>query len=183
MSLKTISTRELYTQTSGGQPVDLIDVRTPMEFREVHVDFARNVPLDALDPAQVMLGHDGAEGRPLYVICRSGGRSKQACGKFITAGFPDVVNVEGGTLAWVEAGLPVTRGRKGIPLERQVRIVAGLMVLVGILMGWLVHPACFGLSAFVGAGLIYAGVTDRCGMGLLLAHMPWNRGQDAASAC
>jgi len=181
--LTTISPRELVALNDGGQPVELLDVRTPMEFREVHADIARNVPLDVLDPAQVMLGRRDAEGRPLYVICRSGGRSKQACEKFITAGFPDVVNVEGGTLSWVEAGLPVVRDQKGIPLERQVRITAGMLVLLGVVLGWLVHPACYGLSAFVGAGLIYAGITNRCGMGLLLARMPWNRGQNATSAC
>lgn len=183
MSLNTISPRELYALKNGGQPVDLLDVRTPMEFHEVHAEFARNVPLDSLDPAQVMLGRKDAEGRPLYVICRSGGRSKQACGKFVTAGFPDVVNVEGGTMAWVEAGLPVVRGQTGIPLERQVRIAAGLLVLLGVLLGWLVHPGCYAVSAFVGAGLIYAGITNRCGMGLLLAYMPWNRHQNAGSAC
>jgi hypothetical protein len=68
-------------------------------------------------------------------------------------------------------------------LERQVRIAAGLLVVLGIVLGWLVHPGCFGLSAFVGTGLIYAGVTDRCGMGLLLARMPWNRGDTCATAC
>lgn len=181
MSLKTISPRELHALKTGGQAVELIDVRTPMEFQEVHAEYARSVPLDSLDPAQVTLGRNGAESGPLYVICRSGGRSKQACEKFITAGFPDVVNVEGGTMAWVEAGLPVVRGGTGIPLERQVRIAAGLLVLVGVLLGWLVNPGFYGLSAFVGAGLIYAGVTNRCGMGLLLARMPWNRSQNASS--
>ena len=84
-------------------------------------------------------------------------------------------------MAWAEAGLPVVRGGTGIPLERQVRIAAGLLVLVGVLLGWLVNPGFYGLSAFVGAGLIYAGVTNRCGMGLLLARMPWNRSQNASS--
>jgi rhodanese-related sulfurtransferase len=183
MSVKSISPQELHVLRAGGQPVDLIDVRTPMEFREVHAEFARNVPVDTLDPGQFMLGRSAPSDRPLYVICRAGGRGKQACEKFIAAGFPEVINVEGGTLAWMDAGLPVVRGKKGISLERQVRIAAGLLVLLGIILGWFLHPAFFGLSAFVGAGLIYAGATDRCGMGLLLAQMPWNRGEDAASAC
>jgi rhodanese-related sulfurtransferase len=183
LTVTNISPRELHALSAGGQPVDLIDVRTPMEFREAHVEFARNVPLDTLNPGQLMLGRKAPADRPLYVICRSGGRSKQACSKFHTAGFPEVVNVDGGTLAWLEAGLPVIRGKRGLSLERQVRIAAGLLVMVGIAAGWLVHPGCFGLSAFVGAGLVYAGLTDQCGMGLLLARMPWNRGEDAASAC
>jgi hypothetical protein len=83
----------------------------------------------------------------------------------------------------VECGLPVVRGKKAISLERQVRIAAGLLVLLGALLGWLVHPALVGLSAFVGAGLVFAGVTDTCGMGLLLARMPWNQVNDAANTC
>ena len=88
--------------------------------------------------------------------------------------FSNVVNVEGGTLAWEKAGLPVVPGKKAISLERQVRIAAGLLVLLGTAFGWFVHPAFLGLSAFVGAGLVFAGVTDTCGMGMLLARMPWN---------
>jgi hypothetical protein len=75
----------------------------------------------------------------------------------------------------VAAGLPVVRGSKAISLERQVRMAAGSLVLLGILLAWLVHPACYGLSALVGAGLVFAGMTNTCGMGLLLARMPWNR--------
>jgi rhodanese-related sulfurtransferase len=180
MSVATISPRELHALMAGGQRVDLIDVRTPLEFREVHAQSARSVPLDALDPARLAMDrHD----RPLYVICRSGGRAKQACEKFITAGFPQVVNVEGGTLAWIDAELPVVRGKAGITLERQVRIAAGLLVLAGLVLGWLVHPGFFGLTAFVGTGLIYAGLTDRCGLGLLLARMPWNRRKTCGTAC
>lgn len=182
MSIKTITPSELHALKAAGEPVDLLDVRTPMEFREVHAEYACNVPLDRLDPAQVMHARKAAD-KPLYVICRSGGRAQKACQQFITAGFPNVVNVEGGTLAWVEAGLPSVRGQVGIPLERQVRIAAGLLVLAGVLLGWFVHPGWLGLAAFVGAGLICAGVTGHCGMGLLLAYAPWNRGKDQAACC
>jgi hypothetical protein len=84
------------------------------------------------------------------------------------------LNVEGGTIACENAGLPLARGTKVMSLERQVRIAAGSLVLTGIVLGWLVHPYLIGLSAFVGAGLVFAGVTDTCGMGMLLARMPWN---------
>ena len=77
--------------------------------------------------------------------------------------------------ACAQAGLPLVRGKQVISLERQVRIAAGSLVLTGVILGWFVHPIFFGLSAFVGAGLVFAGVTDTCGMGLLLARMPWNR--------
>jgi rhodanese-related sulfurtransferase len=157
-------------------------VRTPMEYQELHVVHARNVPLDRLDPGAVMQARNGSQ-EPLYVICRSGSRGRQACEKLIAAGHTNVVNVEGGTLACAEAGLPVVRGKKMISLERQVRIAAGSLVLLGVLLGWLVHPAFLGLSAFVGAGLVFAGVTDTCGMGMLLARMPWNQVKETAPAC
>ena len=182
MSVTDIEPRELAELGQSGRPIDLIDVRTPTEYREVHVGFARNVPLDRLDPAAVMRDRVGPAGDPLYVVCRSGGRGAQACERFAEAGFPNAVNVAGGTTAYVEAGLPVVRGPKAISLERQVRIAAGSLVLLGAVLGAFVHPAFVGVSAFVGAGLLFAGVTDTCGMGMALARMPWNRrGQDAAS--
>jgi rhodanese-related sulfurtransferase len=182
MSVPTISPRQLAELCKNGQ-IDLIDVRTPVEYRELHATDARNVPLDRLDPVALMQARNGSKDEPLYLICRSGSRGRQACEKFLAAGFPNVVNVEGGTLAWAESGLPVVRGRKAISLERQVRIAAGLLVLLGALLGWLVHPAFVGLSAFVGAGLVFAGITDTCGMGLLLARMPWNQAKDVPAKC
>lgn len=180
MSITTISPKQLHDVVQAGQNVELIDVRTPVEFREVHVTFARNVPLDQLDAAKLAAGRDGA-GQPLYVICRSGSRAKQACEKFIAAGYTNVVNVEGGTQAWDLAGLPVARGKKAISLERQVRIAAGSLVLIGSLLGYFAHPYWIALSAFVGAGLVFAGITDTCGMGMLLARMPWNQVPKASS--
>jgi rhodanese-related sulfurtransferase len=106
-----------------------------------------------------------------------------ACARLQAAGQANVVNVEGGTLAWAEAGLPVVRGPKAISLERQVRIAAGSLVLLGAVLGWFVHPAFVGLSAFIGAGLVFAGVTDTCGMALLLARMPWNQVRGETPAC
>lgn len=183
MNIPVISPKELAELSKGGKHIDLIDVRTPVEYRELHVANARNVPLDRLDPSAVMQARNGSRDEPLYLICRSGSRGRQACEKFLAAGHTNVVNVDGGTLACAEAGLPVVRGKQTISLERQVRIAAGALVLLGVLLGWLVHPVCLGLSAFVGAGLIFAGVTDTCGMGLLLARMPWNQVKEPTSAC
>jgi rhodanese-related sulfurtransferase len=182
MSVATISPRQL-AELCKSAKIDLLDVRTPVEFREVHAADARNMPLDRLDPATVMHTRNGTKEEPLYLICRSGSRGRQACESFLAAGFTNVVNVEGGTLAWAECGLPVVRGKKAISLERQVRIAAGLLVLLGALLGWLVHPAFIALSAFIGAGLVFAGITDTCGMGLLLARMPWNQVKETASPC
>lgn len=173
MSINTISPKQLFDVTQAGPAVELIDVRTPVEYREIHVSFARNVPLDQLDVAKLTANRDASQ--PLYVICRSGSRGKQACDKFQSAGIANVVNVEGGTMAWEQAGLPVVRGQKAISLERQVRIGAGLMVLIGAVLGAFVSEYWIGLSAFVGAGLVFAGVTDTCGMGMILARMPWNQ--------
>ncbi len=182
MNITTISPLTLAELRKTGQKIELIDVRTPVEFREIHVEAARNVPLDQLDVTELVQARDGSAKEPLYVICRSGGRGKQACEKFHKAGFSNVVNIEGGTMACVEAGLPVVRGQKAISLERQVRIAAGALVLLGVGLSF-VHPAFIGLSAFVGAGLVFAGITDTCGMGMMLARMPWNRVKESTGAC
>jgi rhodanese-related sulfurtransferase len=182
MTVVSIKPQELAGLRQDRKQVDLIDVRTPVEFREVHVDFARNVPLDQLDPAAIMQARNGSSQEPLYVVCRSGGRGQQACEKFVKAGFSNVVNIEGGTLACLEAGLPVVRGQKAMSLERQVRIAAGSLVLLGVALSFF-HPYFIGLSAFVGAGLVFAGITDTCGMGMILARMPWNQCSSNSTSC
>jgi len=183
MSISTITPQNLAKLCNDGGSIDLIDVRTPVEYRELHAVPARNIPLDRFDPKALMQSRHGSPKDPLYLICRSGDRGRQACEKLISAGYTNVVNIEGGTLAWESAGLPVVRGKKAISLERQVRIAAGLLVCLGALLSWLVHPAFIALSAFVGAGLVYAGVTNTCGMALLLAHMPWNQCNDLPCEC
>jgi hypothetical protein len=141
---------------------------------------ARLVPLDRLDPRELAQSRNGNPTRPIYFICRSGSRAAKAVQKLQSAGFTDAISIDGGTEAWASAGLPVVRGRKAISLERQVRIVAGSIVVIGIVLGWFVHPAFYGISAFVGAGLVVAGITDFCGMGMLLARMPWNQVRETA---
>ncbi len=133
----TISAQEFASRVSAGDKLELIDVRTPLEFREAHISFARNIPLDQLDPITVMQAR----------------------------------------------ALPIMRGKKAISLERQVRIAAGSLVLLGVALAYFVHPYLIGLSAFVGAGLVFAGVTDTCGMGMMLAKMPWNNVSSDAATC
>lgn len=183
MSVNTISPAQFKELLQRGGTIELIDVRTPVEFREVHVDIARNVPLDQLDPQKLMTARSGTDQDPVYVICKSGGRGRQACEKFVKAGYANVINIEGGTSACAEAGVPVVRGQKAISLERQVRIAAGSLVLMGVILGSTVHHYFFGLSGFVGAGLVFAGITDTCGMGMLLARMPWNQCKSDGPAC
>src|SRR5688500_4026315 len=131
MSTSTISAAKFAELCRERDSVELIDVRTPAAYRESHLEIARNVPLDRLAPATLMRARSGA-GSALYVICESGGRGRQACEKFLKAGFTNVVNVEGGITACLQAGLPVVRGKKSISLERQVRIAAGVLVLLAI---------------------------------------------------
>src|SRR5450432_2068713 len=127
--MKTITPVELQTILTAQPSVPVIDVRTPLEFAEVHVPQARSIPLDELKPASLQLQKD----QPVYLLCRSGQRATKAAEKFVREGFAQPVVVEGGTLAWIEANLPVTRGQtKVISLERQVRIVAGSLVFIGV---------------------------------------------------
>ena len=170
--MRTITAHELQHLLVANPALPLIDVRTPLEFSEVHATLARNIPLDELDPASLGSPKD----QPVYLLCRSGQRAMKAAAQLSKASYTQPIVVEGGTLAWVEANLPVARSAvKIISLERQVRIAAGSLVLLGALLGWFANRWFFGLSAFVGAGLVFAGVTDFCGMGLLLAKMPWNK--------
>ena len=170
--MKTISPLNLNKLFAAQPGLALVDVRTPVEFAEVHVPQARNVPLDQLQSGAVPV----AKNQPVYLLCRSGQRATKAAEQLAKQGFADPIVVEGGTLAWIAANLPVTRSAvKVISLERQVRIAAGSLVLIGVLLGWFVHRGFYGLAAFVGAGLVFAGITDFCGMGLLLAKLPWNR--------
>jgi len=115
------------------------------------------------------------------LICKSGNRSSNAAQKFIDAGVDNVVSVEGGTMAWERADLHVKRVKKAISLERKVRIAGGFLSLLGAVAGYLVHPYFVGLSAFISAGLMFAGITDTCGLGMMLSKMPWNRCQNGGS--
>ena len=184
----TISPTMLADLRRRGEKVTLIDVRTPAEFGEVHVDFAHNIPLDRLDAREVKsLAGNG----PVYFVCKSGTRSQKACEKLLAAGLTDVVSVEGGTAACESAGVPVVRGRKVMSLERQVRIAAGSLVAIGAALAafgpdltWQQIGA--GLAGFVGCGLVFAGITDTCGMAMLIAKMPWNqacRSSGSATSC
>lgn len=170
--MNTIEPLELHNLRSDSGDIAILDVRTPAEFASVHAETAFNVPLDRLNPSEFMQSRSGDS--PLYVICKSGGRSRTACEKFMAAGFPNVVNVEGGTDSWDAAGLPVNRGEKQIlPLDCQVRIAAGGLVVLGSLLSFLA-PAWALLAAFIGAGLIYSGMTNTCAVASVFAKMPWN---------
>jgi rhodanese-related sulfurtransferase len=170
--MTTISPLELQNLLTARPDLPLLDVRTPVEFAEVHVPQAQNIPLDELQPGTLPFPKD----QPVYLLCRSGQRAAKAGDKLAKEGFTQPVVIAGGTLAWIDAHLPVTRGQgKVISLERQVRIAAGAIVFLGVLLARFASPNFIWLSGFVGAGLVFAGITDFCGMGLLIAKLPWNK--------
>lgn len=171
MNVETIDPQTLAKLIEADGAVELIDVRTPVEYRAIHATPARLEPLDTLDPRKFA----ETNGRKLYVICKTGARSRKAAERLAKAGCRDVVCVEGGTDAWVAAGLPVMHDQSVMSLERQVRIVAGALVVVGTLLAAIVSAWWLILPGVVGAGLVFAGVTNTCGMGMLLAKLPWNR--------
>jgi rhodanese-related sulfurtransferase len=174
--MKTILPAELLEILGTRSDVAVIDVRTPMEYAEVRVPQAISIPLDELDPPSLRQAGKVRKDEPVYLLCRSGQRATMAAEKFAKAGFTQPVVVEGGTLAWIEANLEVVRSPvKVISLERQVRIAAGGIVFIGVLLAHFVDARFIWLSGFVGAGLVFAGITDFCGMGLLIAKLPWNK--------
>lgn len=157
----------------------LVDVREPDEHARQRIPGARNLPLSALEEAELALH----QGRPVLFHCRSGARTAGHAARLAAkAGTVEAYVVEGGIEAWKRAGLPVAEDRRQ-PLElmRQVQIAAGGMVLLGVLLGALVAPGFFALSGFVGAGLVFAGVSGTCGLARLLRLMPWNRAAAAAN--
>jgi rhodanese-related sulfurtransferase len=169
--------QHLQAAIAAGENLSLVDVRTPAEFAAEHIDGSRLVPLDRLSgPALTELA---AESATQVLVCATGRRAGLAAEKLAAAGGALPRVLAGGLNAWIQAGHPVVRGKGAISLERQVRITAGLLVLAGIALGSLVNPAFYALSGFVGAGLIFAGITDWCGMALLLARMPWNQSRQA----
>ena len=149
-----------------------IDVREPAETAAERIDGVRAVPLSAFGSHAKSLRTD----QPVYVVCRTGRRATAAAERLAALGHEDVRILQDGLMGWVAAGLPVERGAaRTWSLERQVRFAAGSLVLLGTLLSALVHPAFVALSGVVGAGLVFAAVTDTCGMAMVLARMPWNQ--------
>lgn len=168
MTLATLSPADARGAIDAG--ARLVDIRAADEHARERIPGAINVPLDRISELQ-------CDGRPVIFHCKSGMRtSTNAAQLGAAAGGAPTYILEGGIEAWRQAGQPVVADRSQ-PLEimRQVQIAAGALVLIGVLLGVFVAPLFFGLSAFVGAGLIFAGVTGWCGMANLLRVMPWNR--------
>ena len=162
----------------GKENITLVDVREHVEFAGGRISGAKLLPLDEIEKRHQEIDHT----HTVYVMCRSGRRSGEAQKRLKALGFTNVVNVKGGFEDWKKENLPFEKDENAPwALERQVRFVAGLLVLTGVLLSVFVHPYFVALAGFVGAGLTFAGATDWCGMGMLLAKMPWNRRQSAVS--
>jgi glyoxylase-like metal-dependent hydrolase (beta-lactamase superfamily II) len=165
----TLTGQDLHALRTAGPAPFVLDVRSPIEFESERIEGALNIPLDALD---VRL--DEIPDTDVVVVCRTGVRATIAAEALARAGRRARV-LDGGMLAWRRARLPMREGRKRLPVDRQVQLIAGVMVLTGVTLGVLVSPWFLGLTAFFGAGLTFAGATGTCGLALVLMKMPWNR--------
>lgn len=173
MIKSTVDTQALLEMLDSGHGPRLIDVRTPGEFAAGHIEGAYNVPLDLLREHRAELCEHLDE--TVVLICRSGQRAAQAEQALAGVGLPNLRLLDGGITAWEAAGGPVRRARPRWDLERQVRLVAGSLVLAAVLVGLVFSPVTW-LAALVGAGLAVAAVTNTCLLGMLLTKLPYNRG-------
>lgn len=174
MSITEIPAENFAQMVKEGQDLCVLDVRTGLECASVKMGRPFiHIPLHELNPEAFLRSHgEQLEGEPLYILCRRGGRARKAA-ESLAPFIEQIVIVTGGLDACCECKMPVTQAQI-FSLERQVRIAAGFFVLSGIALGHYVSGGFYALSAFVGAGLIFAGITDKCGMALILARAPWN---------
>ena len=174
-ALKTLPPSRVADLIRAGAAV-LVDIRDPDEFARSHVKGALSRPLAAFDRSALAL----PASKSVVFTCRSGMRTKAHSERLAATVAGEAFVLEGGLDGWTAAGLPVEASSKApVEIMRQVQIGAGLLVLAGVVLGFAIHPAFFSLSAFVGAGLAFAGATGFCGMARLLALMPWNRAAQA----
>ena len=180
----TIAPQDLNNLRHHLGQLHLIDVRSPAEYRAGHVYGAVSIPLDKLSPEEVHRQLDDAgagKDTPLFLTCLSGIRAQQAADRLNQAGFDNVHTLEGGTEAWMKAGLPTQRcSGNAISLERQVQIAIGALLVLKVFFGFTVHQLFFAAIPIIGAGLIVAGITRWCGMAQLMAMMPWNQAADCS---
>lgn len=168
--LQKLSPQDVQARLAAGRGV-LVDIRESDEFARSHVPGALSQPLSAMERAHLAI----APGADVIFTCRTGMRTAGACDRLAARVEGQAYVLDGGLDAWSKAGLPVAKDRRA-PLEinRQVQIAAGLLILAGVVLGMVVAPGWFGLSAFVGAGLTFAGLTGTCALARLLMLAPWN---------
>jgi rhodanese-related sulfurtransferase len=169
--MKTITAAELKKKLDQDE-VLLIDVREPAEHRSESIAGACLIPLGDINAKTLP-----STKKPIVIHCRSGKRSADACAKLLASNpLLDVASLEGGIIAWGQAGYNVKKsGSSILPIERQTQIAAGFIAFSGTILGALLNPLFYILPGFIGAGLMFAGISGWCGMAKLLAKMPWNR--------
>ena len=162
----------------------IVDVRTVAEVNALALPDCLHIPLHELTPARLRAditksgknGKNGKNGSSIYLLCQSGKRAEMAADQLQDQLDAELIIIEGGINALRDAQIPLQQSGKAVmSLERQVRIAAGFLVFSGVLLGSLFNPGFYWISGFVGAGLMFAGITDTCMMGMLIARMPWNR--------
>ena len=173
MSTATISPRDAKRRLEEGSAI-LVDIREPAEHARESIQGAKLLPLSRFD-ANALRRESGAAPAVIF-HCQGGNRTRSSAEKLQACGFPEVYTLDGGLLGWKAFGLPTKLDRsQPIEMQRQVQIAAGSLVLIGVILAATVSPWFVGISAFVGAGLTFAGISGWCGMAKLLAVMPWNR--------
>lgn len=168
--LREIDVPTLQAWLEAGRCV-LVDVREPDEHRHERIAGAQSLPLSKFEQTPL----PAANGKTVVLHCGSGARSIKAAQSLIQRGAGEAIHLKGGMAAWKKAGLPVQSGRGPLPIMRQVQIAAGSLALLGVVLGFAVHPYFFVLSGAVGAGLLQAGLTGNCMMANLLMKLPYNR--------
>lgn len=164
--------KEVIDSEASNSSVAFINVCTPAEYKEKHIEGVQNIPLDTLDQHVDELNAKST----VYIHCRSGNRGKQAIEKLVKLGVQaELVNVEGGLMAWQEAGFATKSLTSRLPIMRQVFIGAGSIVLIGTVLTYLFGEMYLLIPLFVSLGLLVSGLTGWCGMALLLSKMPWNK--------
>ena len=174
-SLNKLSAQDVRTRIASGRTV-LVDIREPDEFARSHVAGALSQPLSGWEQSRLTIDPDA----DVIFTCRTGMRTAGACDRLAARVTGDAYVLDGGLDAWRAAGLPLEENLAApMEINRQVQITAGLMILAGVILGFVVAPAWFGLSAFVGVGLTFAGLTGTCATARLLMLAPWNRARAA----
>ena len=175
---------KLHSQMRAGRRIHLVDVRSRAEYADGHAAGACSIPIEEMDAAQLKsrLGGNAGSTEPVHLICTSGLRAAQAARKLSAQGLHNLVLVEGGTEAWSQQRLPLQRAIAGVSLARQTQIALGILIVLMLAKGMLLHPVFYVVTGLLGAGLIVSGVTARCGLTALLAKMPWNRNPAGGSA-
>lgn len=153
----------------------ILDVRTSAEQAEKSLALSHwRVPLDQLNPSEFMAEHQLDNKKTLNIICKTGRRAAMAADEFTKAGFKNVAVVKGGIERAQTQGLEMIKS-EGMSMERQIRLVAGSIVVLSLVLGFFISPWFYLLALFMGGGLIFSGLTGECGLGVLLMHVPWNK--------